>query len=374
MRALLRMWHFRISLLVWLSLVAAPALGQEAPVSGVRLSFVRTENAASCIAAPALQREISRRMRHDPFEGAARQWIEGTIERKADYFEVQLFERDADGNTLGSRRLREQTVDCHKLDDAIVLAIALIIDPTAHLAPPSATEPGAAPGTVGGIPNIPATSPTPQAHPAAPQAGPESRIALEPMRLARAETTPEKAVSVLGRAFVAMDATVIHGVLPGFAFGAELLTRMALDNRGRFALRLSALVLPEKHQTTDAGDLGYSLTAMEAGGCFQSRLRYAIGFGCVGFGLGSVHSVVHNPEPFKPDDRLWAAFRLEAGGAVRIAGPVWLEARLFDLVAPRLWEFRVVENPRTSQATQKTAFKQNWLMPGAALGLGLHFD
>ncbi len=364
----------RFGLFVWLSLVATSALGQEPPVSGVRLSFVRTENATSCIAAPALQREIARRMGHDPFEGTARQWIEGTIERQADYFEVQLFERDADGNTLGSRRLREQTADCHKLDDAIVLAIALIIDPTAQLAPPSAsrTEPRAAPETTSVAPRIPVTSPTPQLR-VAPQANSVPGILPEPPRFVRAETTPEKAVSGLGRAFVAVDATMLYGVLPGVAFGAELLMRVALDANGRFALRLSALVLPEEQQSTRAGDLGYSVTAMEAGGCYQSRWRDVLGFGCVGFGLGSVHSVVHNPEPLKPDDRLWAAFRFEAGAAVRIAGPVWLEARLFDLVAPRLWEFRVVVNHATGPENVP-AFKQNKLMPGAALGLGLHFD
>jgi len=312
-------------------------------------------------------------MGHDPFEGKARQWIEGSVERQADYFEVQLFERDVDGNTLGSRRLREQTGDCHKLDDAIVLAIALIIDPTAQLAPASAraTE-SRSPGTPNVAPSVPAILPTPQPRDIA-RASPGSGVAPEPMGFLRAETTPTKAVQGLGKAFVAVDAAMIHGVVPGIGFGAEVLTRIALDNEDRVALRLSALVLPEKQQSTGAGDLGYGLTAMEVGGCFQNHWRYALGFGCVGFGLGAVHSVVHNPEPFKPDDRLWAAFRLEAGAGLRIVGPVWLDARLFDLIAPRLWEFRVVVNHAASQETQ-TAFKQNWLMPGAALGLGLHFD
>jgi hypothetical protein len=158
-------------------------------------------------------------------------------------------------------------------------------------------------------------------------------------------------------------------VLPGIAAGAELQTRLALDAKQRASLRLSALYLPEKRQSSSAGDLGYSVTAMEAGACAQSRATAVIGFACAGFGLGAVHSVVHTPEPYKPDDRLWAAFRLEAGLNLQIAGPAWCNVGVFDLIAPRLWEFRVIDNGQP-----RSAFKQRRLMPGAVLGLGLHFD
>ncbi len=125
----------RRSLVLGVILVATSAGAEETPINGVRLSFVRTESAAGCISAPALEREITRRMGRDPFAGPARQWIEGFIERQASTFEAQIFERDADGLLLGNRRLREPAGDCHKLDAAIVLAIALIIDPNARLAP-----------------------------------------------------------------------------------------------------------------------------------------------------------------------------------------------------------------------------------------------
>lgn len=343
--------------------------------SGVRLSFVRAENAADCIAASALQSEIARRMGHDPFEGPARQWIEGFIQRQAEYYELQLFERDADGNTMGTRRLREQAGDCHKLDDAIVLAIALIIDPTAQLAPPMARVPDASnPAAAKGQSLIaaPRASLPQRAIPAA-KPGRDSAFVVAPAA-SRPSAAPTQSdiVRKPGAAFASMDAVVLGGVLPGAAVGAEMTTRVSLDLRERFALRLSGLFVPETRQRSAAGDLGYGLTALEAGACLSTQLRRAarlVGFGCVGFGLGAVHTVVHSPEPLKPNDRLWAAFRFELGADLRVFGPVWLGVRAFDLLAPRRWDFNVMVNRQRTQA-----FSQKALMPGAALGVALHFD
>ncbi len=146
-------------------------------------------------------------------------------------------------------------------------------------------------------------------------------------------------------------------------------TQLGLDAKERLSLRVSALYVPQKEQTTLAAQLGYALTAMEAGVCAASHPRAVIAFACTGFGIGAIHSVVHTPEPYRPDDRLWAAFRLEAGFNLQITGPAWLDLRVFDWIAPRLWEFRVIENGQP-----RTAFRQRAFMPGAALGLGLHFD
>jgi len=368
---------YRIACCLFLS-IAARAQGADTVSDGVRLSFVRAENATDCIAAVALQREIVRRMGHDPFEGPARQWIEGFIRRDADFFELQLFERDAEGTTLGSRRLREPAGDCHRLDDAIVLAIALIIDPTAQLAPPAprrldATAPNPAVATVPPAVAVrPASPPPPPAAPASATPRRDSLAVVEVAPLRESAAPTPGIVRRPGAAFASIDAVVLSGALPGAAFGAEVTTRMAVDSRERIALRLSGLFLPEKRQSTGAGDLGYSLTALELGACVNGPLGGAngfVGFGCAGFGLGAMHTVVRSPEPFKPDDRLWAAFRVEAGVNLRLFGPVWLGARVFDFLAPRRWDFNVRVNQQ-----RVPAFSQKALMPGAALGVGLHFD
>ena len=358
----------RLRAIACLSLLAVGAHAEAGPASGVRLSFVRAENAADCITALTLEREIVRRMGRNPFEGDARQWIEGIIERQSGYIELQLFERDAEGRTVGSRRLREQPGDCHRMDDAIELAIALIIDPTAVLAPASPSAPDATATPIDATPTFPSLPPAARVSRAADAPPLALSVAPGPAVLQRAEPTSRQTYRRAGAAFVTLDAVAVSGVLPGVAPGAELTTRVGLDARNRFALRWSALFLPEKQHSNNAGDLGYSLTAMEAGACVGTSKARVIGFGCAAFGLGAMHSVVHNPDPFKPDDRLWAAFRVEAGIDLQVAGPVWVDVRIFDFVAPRLWKYNVVINGQPTQA-----FAQSPFMPGAALGLGLSF-
>ncbi|MEO8185432.1 MAG: hypothetical protein ABI895_42025 [Deltaproteobacteria bacterium] len=48
---------------------------------------------------------------------------------------------------MGNRQLREVAGDCHQLDEAVVLAIALIIDPSLPFAPPPAPSPARAAAT-----------------------------------------------------------------------------------------------------------------------------------------------------------------------------------------------------------------------------------
>jgi hypothetical protein len=170
------------ALVVGLSMLTGTVYAQPSAPNGVRLSFVRAENASGCMTASALEREVVQRMGHDPFDGEARQWIEGFVETQAGYFEVQLFERDAEGKTLGTRRLREHAADCHKLDDAIVLAIALIIDPTAVLAPAarSVATAATAPPRDTSVPAVTATSTAPRRE-AVPTTAPLASLAPAPV-------------------------------------------------------------------------------------------------------------------------------------------------------------------------------------------------
>jgi hypothetical protein len=349
-------------------LMNSVARAEDVSANATRLSFVRAESASDCSPAPVLEREIARRMGRDPFVGVPRQWIEGFIARQGDYFEVQLFERDANGNTLGTRRLRESAKDCHRLDDAMVLAIALIIDPTAQLAPampsgvPSAptaidaTQKSVAPAAaVEEVVPVPATS--------------SERVVPTPLAVDRAAPTSNMLGQKVSSAMVTADAVLLYGALPGVAPGAELTTKLYVDDARRYALRLSMLYLPEKRDTTSAGTLGYGLTAMEAGLCLGNSDQRVAWQGCTALSLGAVHAVVHDPVPFEPGDRLWAAWRGEAGAALRVAGPLWLDARLFALVVPRTWDFRV----KVEDSVGQRAFLQRHFVPGGAFGLALAF-
>ena len=155
----------------------------------------------------------------------------------------------------------------------------------------------------------------------------------------------------------------------GFAPGAELSSQLRLDRAGKYALRLSALYLPEAQASSAVGDFSFGLSALEVGACrvaLDPRWRL---FACAAFGAGAVHAVVQDLAPLQPGDRLWLALRAEVGAAVHLVGPLWFDARLFDLIALKRWEFRV----RTENDGQP-AFTQATLMPGVALGVGMHFD
>jgi hypothetical protein len=354
---------FGALLVLWgLLLISARARAEPSPEYGTRLSFVRSAGATDCIAAQALEREIVRRMGRDPFSGPPRQWIEGVIDADDGYFTVQLFERDSAGKTLGSRRFRNLAGDCHQLDDAIVLAVALIIDPAAELLPPNAANGLSKPSSDA------ARAPSESQNPAA--ASPTTR-AVEPSATRPSATAPlarDERSAHSAAAMVTADAVAVHGVLPGLAPGIELVTLLPVDTASHFGLRLSALYLPETRQNT-GGEFGYGLTSLEAGACRvlpSDRFRW---FGCATLGAGAVHVVVHRPAPLEPGDRLWIALRVEAGLDLHLAGPVWAEMRVFDLIAPRRWKFRV-----KTDSGEQTAFAQAFLMPGAALGLGLHFN
>ena len=344
--------------------LALPRVAQAEPAlpTGTKLSFVRSENAQSCSSAPAIEREVVLRMGRNPFVGAPRQWVEGTISKVGDSFQVQLFERDAQGETLGTRTLRETVEDCHRLDDAIVLAIALIIDPTAPLVP---TQPNQdvliRPTTLQSV-AVPQLQPQLQAK--AP--GVAEPTAPDAQRAAPTSTNQRRYSTGTS---VAINAVLLHGALPGVSPGVELVTKLALESSNRYALRFSALYLPEKRLDNVVGAYGFGLSAFEAGVCanaFATRVSWDT---CAAFGMGAIHAVVHNPEPLEPGDRLWTSFRLETGAALRVAGPVWLDARLLGLVTPRRWDFRI-KGPGTSG---ESVFLQSYLMPGAALGLSLAF-
>jgi hypothetical protein len=157
--------------------------------------------------------------------------------------------------------------------------------------------------------------------------------------------------------------------MPGVALGVQAVTQVPFSAQSPVALRLSTLYLPEKSQANGTGDLSYGLTAFEAGLCHSVGRRSVIWFGCLALGLGAVHTVVHNPDPLDPGDRWWGHLRAEVGTALHIAGPLWLESRLFDFLAFKRWQFNVRVNGQ-----RVPAYEQQLFMPGASLGVGLHFD
>jgi hypothetical protein len=127
----------------------AHSASAEEAVPRFGLAWVRDAGAGSCLDQRSLKIAVQNRLGREPFSDDAERTIEGNVSRSARSFKVTLRVRDASGAEHGERHLELETDDCSKLSEAVVLAVALTIDPNA----PATAETRAAP-------EIPSTSAT----------------------------------------------------------------------------------------------------------------------------------------------------------------------------------------------------------------------
>ncbi|HEY5921134.1 MAG TPA: hypothetical protein VIV11_05665 [Kofleriaceae bacterium] len=111
------------------------------------LRWTRGPGAEACIDAPALTTAVEARLGYRAFgDAAAAVNIEAHVQAKAPGWHVAIAVRRDDGTALGARELDERSPDCRVLDEALVLMIALIVDPDAAMrASPPTVAPAAPP-------------------------------------------------------------------------------------------------------------------------------------------------------------------------------------------------------------------------------------
>jgi hypothetical protein len=112
---------------------AAPARAQRTS----SLSWVRLPGAEGCIPTQTLAERVEQRVGRQVFVSASQAdlSLEGHVERAADgsAFVATLAVSDREGRVLGKRVLRAPGNDCSALDPALVLVIAIGLDPDAAL-------------------------------------------------------------------------------------------------------------------------------------------------------------------------------------------------------------------------------------------------
>jgi hypothetical protein len=114
------------------------------------LGWDRLPGADSCVATQPLARAVEARLGRKVFVSPAEAdvSVEGRVVKKGAGFSATLVLRDAEGKMLGTRSLEKTDPSCAALTEALVLVIAVMIDPDAALAPPpvaSSPPPPAAP-------------------------------------------------------------------------------------------------------------------------------------------------------------------------------------------------------------------------------------
>lgn len=274
-------------------LVASTVLAEDA-VQKVRLAWVRSEGAESCPDEDELEKRVRERLGRDPFDKAAKLSIEGAVERSGDEWRAELQIRSDTSTPVGARKLATTAAECGAIADAVVLAIALTIDPSGAPSAPAAAFPlEPAPSSSG--PVLQPTNPLPPPPPT-------TRV-VEPTK-----DEPHREMSKHGRR--AMDVLarggIAAGILPRLAPFASLAGNYAFE-----PVRLTAGLFLIPEQETSDRRFAFGLTSGSAGICYDLRLAIHLAANlCAELQLGALHASVVDTEhlvPLSPGDHLWAA-------------------------------------------------------------------
>jgi hypothetical protein len=270
----------------------------------VRLAWARADGGEACLSQSELGERVRARLGRDPFSEQGALSIEGWVRREGTRLRATLRVQGDAGHT-GERELDSEELDCAALGDAVVLAVALAIDPDAALRPP---ERAAAVDDASG------PLPPPPEPIGAPVAAPPP--APQPVPVAFSDAPIERGVGGDLRVRGALHA----GTLPALAWGVALAGHVRFDQR--LAAMLALVYLPEVR--TDSGRAAFGLTAGQLGGCVQPVSFRAGGLdACAGVEAGAIHAVSFGERPLEPGDKPWLA----GFGLVQVWGVVsepWL--------------------------------------------------
>jgi hypothetical protein len=191
-------------------LLSAPAA--RAASKSVSLDWVRLAGAESCASSAELVAAVEKRLGREVFTIATKSdlAIEGRVERTKSTWRATIVSR-ADGKTLGTRVVDSAESSCRALDEAIVLVLAVTIDPDGEAVPPPDPPPPPKPTYVTVVKHV-------------------RHDVVVPV---------EKASE--WRADIRLSATGAVGVLPGFAPGARL--SGMFEHRAFVPVELDARVL-----------------------------------------------------------------------------------------------------------------------------------
>ncbi len=292
--------------------------------AGARLSWVRAEGADACPPPEAVAAQVVELLGRDPFGAAPAQHLEAVAERRDGRWRARLYVR-AEGRPVAPREITDDAPDCAPLAAAVSLAIALSIDPTAR--PPATPSPPPPP------PRTPAPAP----------------------RAVRAAVASTVALGAFGQL----------GLLPGATFGAELSAEPWA--RGPLHVRVGGVFLPEVRADRPGGTFVFGATAVSLAPCVHLlRGARASLSACGTLVAGAAHALALDLTPVAPAQRGWLAVGASARAALRLAGPVHLEARLDATALPVRVRFDL-------QGASVPVFEQSPVALSGFLGVGLSF-
>ena len=318
--------------LVWLALVALalPARAQRTS----SLGWVRLAGAEQCIATQQLAQRVEQRVGHSVFVSASQAdlAIEGRVERAtdADAFVATLVVSDPSGRELGRRVLRAPGGDCRALEPALVLVIAIGLDPDAAL--PATQPPGGLSSDTQALLSqleLPKTNEQALRDLAVPDPSavrPEPRgvdIETLPERPPRAvikpasKEMPALPAEPLNRVTVTIGITGELGVLPDTALGGTLRITLAIDEFWPLELSVTGLLPDRQALAASPAVAEMSLIAAGLGLCTPSKALQTFEFlACAGPRAGALDARGDGFSEERATTSAW--FELAALGATRL--------------------------------------------------------
>lgn len=329
-------WRVVASTAVTLTLFFGAFGASAEPTSLVRLSFSRGSGADTCIDEPRLEELVRGRLGRDPFSSRADVSIEGNAVRVEGTWRAVLDVRDRRGHALGHRELEAHDADCGPLGDALVLAVALTIDPEAGTtslfptspepAPASSSlpAPGASTAPVApAAPVVAAAAPPVVAAPASSSVTSSDATTTAPVAASCPECAPRE---VHGDIVVAAEGGAAFGFFPKAAPVANV---TALAGRGKVHGALSMSFLPEQAE----GSLALGLTFVGVGGCYDAfTVRSVVATACAEVQAGAIHAVVRDLTPLHPGDQLWLAAAIGPRFAWTFLPPLRLDVAISAVI------------------------------------------
>jgi hypothetical protein len=304
-------------------LAAAPAARAGEPV---RLHWVRAPGAGTCIDPAALEARVRQRLGSEPFDARATRSIEGVVRRSGEGWEAELAVRARPGELEPPlRSLKSQAKDCESLSEAVVLAVALAIDPAAAFAAPRPAPP-------------PAPAPPPVV----------------------AASAPPAAAAPAGRAELALAGQA--GLLPRASLGAGLLAAAALSAHLELALRAQIFPAVEV-QGSSAYAIGLALGDARLCARLPRAARVAF-LACGGPAVGVMSAALLAGDRAQPGERAWFAGELGAGVLVALSRALALDLGAEAAVPITRYRFVV-------EGSGDTLFRQSAVAVVAHAGLEL---
>jgi hypothetical protein len=225
------------------------------PRTSVALDYDIALEASGCPDADRFRASVERQLGYDPFRAAADKRIAVQIAPKDGGFEGHIRWSDADGHSVGERRLSSRRPECKEIAASVAFAVAVQIQLLATLAPPA--------------PEPPAPVPEPPAPPpAAPEPGAKVTVVERPIEPPAPEPEPAARSGAL---------TLSVGLGPSLALGVSPeptgLGRIFVSARRAwvsFELALDAAMPVTQHL---ADGTGFSLRRFAAGGAVCGHVR-----------------------------------------------------------------------------------------------------